>query len=100
VGIGQTARLEVEPEIPNSSCVPEAHSAGFFGTLSYVEVTTATDGKLSGEADMQRATQKMVEFANSVRRKCGKNLYSRSLKEITGKEAGIFARTISRRTLS
>lgn len=74
-GIGQTAKLEIEPEIPNSSRVPEAYSAGFFGTPSYIEVTTISDGKLSGEADMQRAAQRMVEFANSVRRKSGKNLY-------------------------
>jgi hypothetical protein len=74
-GRAQTAQLEVEPEIPNSSRVPEAYSADFLGAPSYIEVTTISDGKLSGEADMQRAAQKMVEFANSVRRKSGKNLY-------------------------
>src|SRR5579859_5815563 len=74
-GLGQAAKLEVEPTIPNSSRVPEAYSAALFGTPSYIEVTTISDGKLSGEADMQRAAQKMVEFANSVRRRSGKNLY-------------------------
>jgi hypothetical protein len=68
-GLAQTAQLEVEPEIPNSRRVPEAYSADFFGALAYIEVTTISDGKLSGEADMQRAAQKMVEFANSVRGK-------------------------------
>lgn len=98
--IGQTAKLEIEPEIPNSSRVPEAYSAGVFGTPSYIEVTTISDGKLSGDADMQRATQRMVEFANSVRRKSGKNLYFAFAKETTGKEVGIFASITSRRTLS
>jgi hypothetical protein len=74
-GIKQFARLEVEPTIPNSARVPEAYSDDFFGTPSYIEVTTISDGKLSGEADMQRAAQKIVEFANSCRKRSGNRLY-------------------------
>src|ERR1700732_2806755 len=74
-GIKQVSSLEVDPEIPNRTRVPEAYSEDFFGIPSYIEVTTISDGKLSGEAGMQRATQKIVEFANSCRRKSGNGLY-------------------------
>lgn len=73
-GIKQFARLEVDPALPNSSRVPEAYSQDFFGAPSYVEVTTISDGKLAGEAHMQRAAQKMVQYANSHRSKSGKYL--------------------------
>jgi hypothetical protein len=74
-GIKQLARLKVEPEIPNSTRVPEAYSEDFFGRPSYIEVTTISDGKLSGEANMQRAAQKIVGFANSCRKGSGNKLY-------------------------
>jgi len=74
-GIKQLARLKVEPDMPNSTRVPDAYSEDFFGTPSYIEVTTISDGKLSGEASMQRAAQKIVEFANGLRRRSGNKLY-------------------------
>jgi hypothetical protein len=74
-GIKQLAQLEVDPAIPDSNRVPEAYSKDFFGTPSYTEVTTISDGKLAGEADMQRAAQKMVEFANACRKRSGSHLY-------------------------
>lgn len=74
-GIKQLARLRVEPDIPNSTRVPEAYSEDFFGTPSYIEVTTISDGKLSGEANMQRAAQKIVGFTNGLRRRSGNKLY-------------------------
>lgn len=74
-GIKQFASLEVDPAIPNSTRVPEAYSEDFFGAPSYIEVTTISDGKLAGEADMQRAAQKIVEFANSCRKRSGNKLY-------------------------
>jgi len=74
-GIKQVARLKVEPEIPNSTRVPEAYSEDFFGAPAYIEVRTISDGKLSGEAGMQRAAQKIVGFANSCRKGSGNKLY-------------------------
>src|SRR6185312_3841771 len=74
-GIKQFAHLEVDPVIPDSTRVPEAYSKDFFGAASYIEVTTISDGKLAGEADMQRAAQKMVEFANTFRKRSGSHLY-------------------------
>jgi hypothetical protein len=74
-GIKQVAQLQVDPVIPNSSRVPEARSEDLFNVPSYIEVTTISDGKLSGEEHMQRAAQKLVEFANKCRKKCGKYLY-------------------------
>jgi len=74
-GIKQVAHLQVDPAIPNSTRVPEAYSQDFFDLPSYIEVTTVSDGKLSGEEHMQRAAQKIVEFANSYRLKCGNYLF-------------------------
>lgn len=74
-GIKQLARLRVEPDIPNSTRVPEAYSDDFFGAPSYIEVTTISDGKLSGEANMQRAAQQIMGFANGLRRRIGNKLY-------------------------
>ena len=74
-GIKQVAQLQVDPSIANSRRVPEAYSEDLFNAPSYVEVTTISDGKLSGEADMQRAAQKIVEFANTCRKRCGNNFY-------------------------
>src|SRR6266853_2692938 len=74
-GIKQFAQLSVDPAIPHSNRVPEGYSEDFFGMPAYVEVTTISDGKLSGETDMQRAAQKMVQFANRCRRRSGEHLY-------------------------
>jgi len=74
-GIKQVAKIQVDPAIPDSRRVPEALSEDLFNAPSYVEVTTISDGKLSGEADMQRAAQKIVEFANTCRKKCGNSLH-------------------------
>ncbi|MEJ1960043.1 MAG: hypothetical protein WDO56_00210 [Gammaproteobacteria bacterium] len=73
--IRQTATLQVDPAIPGSTRVPEAFSRDFFDHPAYIEVTTISDGKLSGEAVMQRAAQKIVEHANNCRKKGGKNLF-------------------------
>lgn len=74
-GIRQVADLKVEPALPNSSKRPEALSADLFGKPSYIEITTLSDGKLSGEEDMHRAAHKIVAFANKIETAAGKHLY-------------------------
>jgi len=74
-GIKQVAHLQVDPAIPNCPRVLDAYSEDLFNAPSYVEVTTVSDGKLSGEDNMQRAAQKIVEFANTCRKKCGTTLH-------------------------
>lgn len=73
--ISRTAHLHVDPEIPGSTRVPEAFSMDLFESPSYIEVTTVWDGKLSGEGRMRRASQKIMEYANTCRRKSGNSLY-------------------------
>ncbi len=74
-GIQQVADIEIEPTLPNSSRRPEALSTGLFDRPSYIEITTLSDGKLSGEENMQRATQKIVDFANTIDKGRGNYLY-------------------------
>jgi hypothetical protein len=73
--IKQVADVEIEPALPHSSSRPEALSTGLFGQISYIEITTLSDGKLSGEEDMRRATHKIVAYANSIKKRGGANLY-------------------------
>jgi hypothetical protein len=72
--MSKTARLEIEPALPNSTRVPEAFSPDFFDQPSYIEVTTISDGSLSGEERMQRAAQKIVDYANTCRKRSANNL--------------------------
>jgi len=73
--IKQVADVEIEPVLPHSSRRPEALSNGLFDRLSYIEISTLSDGKLSGEEDMHRAAHKIVAYANSVKKRGGANLY-------------------------
>lgn len=90
-GIRQVADMDVEPAMPGSSKRPEAFSAGLFGTPAYIEITTLSDGKLSGEADMRRAAKKIAGFANTVKRGCGKYLFF-TFREIRYWEANRYTR--------
>ena len=74
-GIKQVAELQVDPALPNSTRVPDAYSEDLFDVPSYIEVTTISDGKFSGEEAMQRAAQRILEFANTCRKNIGKFLH-------------------------
>jgi hypothetical protein len=74
-GINQVAQLQVDPALPNSSRVPDAYSEDLFDEPSYIEITTISDGKLSGEEAMQRAAQRILEYANTCRKNIGKYLH-------------------------
>jgi hypothetical protein len=73
--IQQVADIIVEPALPDSPRKPEAFSTDLFGKPSYTEITTLSDGKLSGEEDMQRAAHKIAAFANTIKTGFGKHLY-------------------------
>jgi hypothetical protein len=73
-GIQQAADLEIEPTLPDGAR-PEAFSAQLFGKPAYIEITTLSDGKLSGEENMHRAVHRIVTFANTVSRGCGRYLF-------------------------
>ena len=75
VGIKSVAEIEIEKPIPNSSRNPEAYSSNLFDKHAYVEVTTISDGKLSGEKFMQRAAQIISDEVNKTRKKLGNYLY-------------------------
>ncbi len=74
-GIQQVADVKIEPVLPNSPSRPDALSTGLFYNPSYIEITTLSEGKLSGDEDMHRATHKIIAFANTIKKGCGKNLY-------------------------
>jgi len=74
-GIQQVADLQVEPVLPSSSKRPEAFSEDLFGKPSFIEITTLSNGKLSGEDDMHRAVHQIIALANTVKNSCGKYLY-------------------------
>lgn len=73
-GIKQVATIEVEPELSNNR-TPDAFSENLFESPAYIDVTTVSDGMLSGEENMQRATQQIVSYVNSVKNKLGNFLY-------------------------
>ncbi len=73
--IKQVADVEIEPLLPHSSSKPEALSTGLFEKLSYIEIATLSDGRLSGEEVMHRAAHKIVAYANSIKKRGGANLY-------------------------
>jgi len=75
VGIKDVAEIEIEKPIPNSSRVPEAYSLDLFEKPAYVEVTTISDGKLSGEKCMRRAAQIISDEVNKIRKKLGNYLF-------------------------
>src|SRR6202142_561278 len=74
-GIKQVAELQVDPTLPNGTRVPDAYSEDLFDEPSYIEITTISDGKLSGEEAMQRAAQRILEYANTCRRNIGRYLH-------------------------
>jgi hypothetical protein len=75
VGIKDVAEIEIEKHIPNSSRVPEAYSFDLFEKPAYIEVTTISDGKLSGEQCMRRAAQIISDEVKKTRKKLGNYLY-------------------------
>ncbi len=74
-GMKEVAEIEIEKPIPNSSRIPEAYSPNLFEKPAYVEVTTVSDGKLSGDKFMQRAAQKISAEANKISNKSGNYLF-------------------------
>jgi len=74
-GIKQVADIEIEPTLTNSKRKLEAYTKELFGTPSYIEITTLSDGNLSGEKKMQRAARKITDFSNSVKKGTGNFLY-------------------------
>lgn len=90
-GVKQVADIEVEPSLPYSARIPEGYSKTLFGVPSYIEITTLSDGDLSGEKDMQRAAQKITTFANSVKKGAG-NFFHYSFQEVSGWKEGKYFR--------
>tara|TARA_B100001989_G_C24546183_1_gene470938 strand:+ start:1354 stop:2658 length:1305 start_codon:yes stop_codon:yes gene_type:complete len=89
--IKQVSDIEIEPSLPNSSRIPEAFSENLFDIPAYIEITTLSDGDLSGEKEMQRAAQKITSFSNSIKKGRGSFLYYR-FQERSGWEEGKYFR--------
>jgi hypothetical protein len=89
-GIQKITNIEIEPALPTSKR-PEALSVGLFDNPSYIEITTLSDGRLSGEESMQRATHKITDYTNTIRKGCGNYLVF-TFNEISFWEDNIFKR--------
>jgi hypothetical protein len=75
-GIGQVADIVIDPELPNSTSRPDASSTNLFARAPVVvEITAISDDSFSGQSDMDRAANIMVQFANTVRKGAGEHLY-------------------------
>lgn len=72
--IKQVAHMQVEPQIPGAK--PDALSNDLFASGPVlIEITAVSDDTFSGRADMDRAANIIVQFANRIRKNAGKNLY-------------------------
>lgn len=91
-GIKQVADLEIEPEIPGKTSRPEALSKTFFNAPAFIEITAVSDGKLSGEEDMQRAANIITGYVNRLKKGYGHHLYFR-FNEKSGYVGNTFIRT-------
>ena len=90
-GIKQVADIEIEPILPNSARKPEAYTEGLFDTPSYIEITTLSDGGLSGEKEMSRAAQTITTFSNSIKKSTGNFMYY-TFQESSSWKEGSFTR--------
>ena len=74
--IFQVADLEVEPQIEGSSKRPDAYSKTLFSSApAIIEITGPSDDTFSGKDIMDRAANKMVSFADQVRKRAGRHLH-------------------------
>jgi hypothetical protein len=90
-GIQQTSDLIIEPELSGSTRRPEAFSNNFFDKPAYIEVATISDGGLSGEENMHKATQKICHYANTLQRGIGHKLHF-IFQESRSWENGVYTR--------
>ncbi|WP_417316865.1 hypothetical protein [Emcibacter sp.] len=89
-GIKQVADLIIEPET-KSGKRPEAFSKSLFEKPAFIEVTTLSDGSLSGEKRIRSAIQKITNSANQIKKGVGNYLYF-SFHEASGWIDGNFYR--------
>ena len=86
---------EIEPEWYPGSNEPDIYVEDFFEHPAFVEITTISDEAVSDQKVMRAASQKIVQYANSVKRGSGKFLYfeyqERSgYRQVTPKPKSIF----------
>ena len=73
--ISRCAKIEIEPTISNSNRKPDVFSPDLFLKPTFIEITTISDYKMSGEDLMEKAAKKIVEYANLVNSESGEFLY-------------------------
>lgn len=74
---------EIEPEWYPGSKEPDIYVEDFFEHPAFVEITTISDEAVSGQKVMRAASQKILEYANTVKKGSGKFLYF-EYQEISG----------------
>ena len=72
--IAQVSHLTAYPELPGAT--PEGLSDDLFPSgRAFIEITALSDDTFSGEKDMNRAANKIAQFADRVRKGAGKELF-------------------------
>ena len=75
-GISRSAEFQIAPEFPGSRKRPDALSADLFSSgPAAVEITALSDDTFSGQTDMTRAANIMVQFSDRLRKGASKHLY-------------------------
>lgn len=82
-GFSMSFDTEIEPEWYPGSKEPDIYVENFFEQPAFVEVTTISDEAVSGKKVMRAASQKILEYANTVKKGSGKLLYF-EYQEISG----------------
>jgi hypothetical protein len=94
-GFSMSFDTEIEPEWYPGSNEPDIYVEDFFEQPAFVEITTISDEAVSDQKVMRAASQKIVQYANTVKRGSGKFLYfeyqERSgYRQVTPKPKSIF----------
>ena len=66
---------EIEPEWFPGSKEPDIYVEDFFEQPAFIEITTISDEAVSDQKVMRAASQKILQYANTVRRGSGKFLF-------------------------
>jgi hypothetical protein len=90
--VGQVADLTVEPALLGAPACPDVYSLDLFRSgPAVIEITALSDDTFSGQKDMDRAANILVNFANRTKKDAGKNLYFEFM-EAGGYENGCYQR--------
>jgi len=91
-GISQVADLKIAQQLPGRGAKPDAFSKDLFDSgPAVIEITALSDDTFSGQADMDRAANIIVQFAERIRKGAAEHLHF-EFRERNVREAGRYRR--------